>query len=181
MSQQGRDTNNSDERRDSMITLRVSESERSAIEAAAREAGRSMSDHLRRSAAGGAPGPRVPELNRDAWQKLAPVVANLNQLAHQANRFGLMVDERGLDEERRRSIVELMELVRDLVGRVGDRVHALRRHLYGAKPLELAADVLDDYARAAKLGRLGVDYERLLGAADELRDLSVALEEEGGA
>lgn len=162
--------------KDRHISLRVSEADYEAIRAAADAAGRSMSEHLRRSAVSSG-ARRVPELNRSAWQKLAPAISNLNQLAHQANRFAVIIRESGLKPNALRAVVELMRSTKNVVRELRDDVQSLRRDLYGAAPLELAADVLEDWERAANLGRVPVGRDRLRAAIHEVRELAVLLGE----
>jgi uncharacterized protein (DUF1778 family) len=170
------DTNSKkdDGRRDSMITVRVSESERATIESAAEEAGRSVSAHLRASAAaGGVPAARVPELNRRAWVELAGLAANLNQLARRANQLAAVPGESGP------SAVEVFEGVGRELGELRGRVSDLRRSLLGASALEDAAELLSGYRRGARLGSVAADAEELAGVAARLRELAVELGEGG--
>jgi uncharacterized protein (DUF1778 family) len=172
------DTNSKkdDGRRDSMITVRVSESERATIESAAEEAGRSVSAHLRASAsaaAGGVPAARVPELNRRAWVELAGLAANLNQLARRANQLAAEPGESGP------SAVEVFEGVGRELGELRGRVSDLRRSLLGASALEDAAELLSGYRRGARLGSVAADAEELAGVAARLRELAVELGEGG--
>lgn len=157
------------------LSLRVSETDHAAIQAAAEAAGRTVSEHLRKSAIS-SEAVTVPELNRRAWQELAPAVANLNQLARAANRF-LIVLRDASPSSTASQIVDLMNATRSTVIELRDDIQKVRRSLYGASPLEMAADLLDDYRRAASFGRLDVEAERLQVVADELRQIAEALDE----
>jgi uncharacterized membrane protein YccC len=82
-------------------------------------AGRSVSDVLRRAGLGRsleAP-PQVPAVNREAWQSLARVVGNLNQLAHHANRGERVGPE--LADELAEVRAQVAQLRKELVGDEG--------------------------------------------------------------
>lgn len=132
-----------------------------------------MSEHLRRSAIS-SEAVTVPELNREAWQELAPAVANLNQLARAANRF-LIVLQDAAPSSMASQIADLMNSTRSAVIVLREEVQQLRRALYGAAPLEAAAELVDDYRRAANLGRLTLDAERLKKLAEELRAVAAEI------
>lgn len=172
------------ERRDSMITLRVTASERAQIEAASESAGRSVSEHLRKSAVDAGASTLVPELNREAWLELSRAVSNLNQIARQANRFGMAVREVGLSRDVLRAIVRLMRRTEDEAVELSAKVQALRRELYGAAVFEMAAEACLAWRKASSFGHLGVEAERLERLSEELFELSYLLEqqaERGGA
>lgn len=155
------------------ISLRVSEADHDAIQSAADAAGRTMSEHLRRSAIS-SEAVRVPEVNRTVWQQLAPAVANLNQLARATNRFLLLMKQSGSSPSQ---FIELMNQARAEVVELRDEIQKVRRTLYGASPLEAAADLLDDYRRAANFGRLKVEAAHLDGLAKQLRTVAQELNE----
>lgn len=161
-----------------LISLRISEEDHAAILAASVAANRSMSEHLRRSALDSTTTPRsVPPLNRLAWQELAAPLNNLNQIARAFNRFGLHIRENGLTADGIRSIFELLEITRADVVALHEQIHALRRDLFGAAPLEAAAATLENFASASNTRRLPVSRERLQATADELRELGLLLGE----
>ena len=56
--------------------------------------------------------PVAPALNREAWQKLAPALANLNQIAHRLNKLMPLSDMDRMD------IIELTDLVKELRGKL---------------------------------------------------------------
>ncbi len=56
--------------------------------------------------------PVAPALNREVWQKLAPVLANLNQIAHKLNAGNSYGDD------DRGDIFELIDLVKKLRGKL---------------------------------------------------------------
>jgi len=56
--------------------------------------------------------PVAPVLNREAWQKLAPALANLNQIAYKLNTG------KGIDDMDRIDIMTLADLVKDLRGKL---------------------------------------------------------------
>ena len=157
------------------ISLRVSEADYDAIQNAADAAGRTMSEHLRRSAIS-SEAVKVPELNRQVWQQLAPAVANLNQLARAANRFILLMTQSGGSSPSQ--FIELMSHTRGEVLELREEIQNVRRTLYGASPLEAAADLLQDYRRAANFGRSKVDPSHLAELARELRAVAQGLNEE---
>ena len=168
------------ESRDDMITLRVSAAERTAIEAAAEEAGRTVSAHIRQAATDSESArPRVPAINREAWEDLARGFANLNQLTYQTHRFRQTLKNCGASESWTREVFELFEEVGELVDRLRGEVQAVRRELYGAEPLVMAADNLDSWRRTANAGHLEADREWLAGLASDLRGLAEQLEGEG--
>lgn len=156
------------------ISLRVSEADYDAIQNAADAAGRTMSEHLRRSAIS-SEAVTVPELNRNVWQQLAPAVSNLNQLARAANRFILLMKKSGASPSQ---FVELMNRTCAHVLELREDIQKIRRTLYGASPLEAAADLLDDYRRAANFGRLKIETDRLDEIAQQLRTVARELNEE---
>jgi uncharacterized protein (DUF1778 family) len=182
MSPQSSDTNDEAAPRDKVITMRVTSAERDAIKNAAAEADRSVSDFARRAMleANVSRRTRVPDVNRDAWRELAPALGNLNQLAWAANRFRNAISESGLELKSLRHITQLMRDVRSDVEHVRELVEKVRWMLAGAYPLEVAADALEDWARAARAGRLGQDSGALSELAERLRALSAELEREGG-
>ena len=161
------------------IAIRVSDDEYEEIRAAADEADRSMSAHLRQSATSSV-STTVPSINKTVWLELAPVVANLNQLARRANRFRRHLEEApDLKPDTRQALVGLMKSTRRTVREIRDDVHTLRRDLYGIEPIRMAADTLDDWRRVAPLGRTDVDPDRLAEVADALRTLADDLHGEG--
>ena len=165
--------------RDRHITIRVTDDEHEEIRAAAEEADRSMSSHLRQSALSSG-STRVPPINETAWEQLAPVASNLNQLARRANRFRRHLEEvDDINHDTRKALVGLMTSTRKTVREMTEAVQDLRRDLYGAAPLDLAADVLDDWRRAVNLGRIDVDGDRLAELVDELRELAAHLNSDG--
>lgn len=174
MSTRGADTKSM---RTSRIAVRVSPTERAAIESAAHEAGLSVSAHLRQSAIDGG-GRRVPELNESAWQKLAPLSTNLNQLAKSANAMRVAISKSGVQIQTLRQVVDLMGEVHDLTREIADRVQTLRLTLLGSSLLMTTADALDAWRRASRLGHLEVDGEELGELAERLRELAERLEEE---
>lgn len=182
MSQQGSDTKDEAAPRDKVITMRVTSAERDAIKKAAAEADRSVSDFARRAMleANVSRRTRVPDINRDAWRELAPALSNLNQLAKSANQFRQKISRSELELKSLRHITDLMREVREKVEGVRELVDKVRWMLAGAYPLEVAADALEDWARAARAGRLGQDSGALSELAEQLRALSSELEHEGG-
>lgn len=76
--------------RTAQVSVRISRDERARLEEAAGPRG--LAEYLR--AAGLRRSPRitrnVPALNAEAWRQLAPVLANLNQLARAANEGRLV-------------------------------------------------------------------------------------------
>mgnify|MGYP006283569235 CR=1 FL=1 len=76
-----------DKNREATIIFRVTELEKAEIKAAAEEAGRSMSAHLRAVATRSSGGGSVPKLNQTAWFELSKTAGNLNQLATHLNEW----------------------------------------------------------------------------------------------
>ena len=72
---------------------------------------RRVAAYVRTSALGNV-SPVAPTLNREAWQTLAPALANLNQIAHKLNTG------KRVDDMDRIDIIELTDLVKDLRGKL---------------------------------------------------------------
>jgi hypothetical protein len=165
--------------RDQRITLRVTEAERAAIEESAEAADRSVSEHIRQTATDGAAAkPRVPPINEEVWEKLAPVGSNLNQIATRANKFRKRLADSRLSAELVERAIEILSAVGETADELREQVALLRRELYGAAPLAMAADVLEDYRQAANTGQLDMDADKLGAVATYLRELDERRREE---
>ncbi|MHB9118436.1 MAG: plasmid mobilization protein [Burkholderiales bacterium] len=106
------------EKRDNVKKIRFGAQEWAEVEAKAQAAGITPSAWVRQAALTSLPA-KIPELNRDAWVKLAPVLSNLNQITRQLNLYQDFV---AFDL---RVIVDCLTKVRAEVG-------ALRSALIGA-------------------------------------------------
>ena len=96
------------------ISVPVTPDEKARVATLARGAG--LATYVRAAALGRQfKAPRqIPELNREAWRDLAPLAANLNQLAHSKNLGGQ------IDADR---LAELLHQVRQLLHQVrGDLI-----------------------------------------------------------
>jgi hypothetical protein len=165
------------EDRTEYIGLRVTPSEKRAIESAAEEAGRTMSAHLRKSATGeSVPSPtiRVPDTRLDAAAELAPLANNLNQLAHNSHIVRTILSDTSMGVSDAESVFASAE---DAADDARQEVEALRRDLVGNAPLETAADVLADYRQAANTGNIDADAEEIGKAEGLLRRLAGQLGE----
>lgn len=164
--------------RDQRITLRVTEAERAAIADAAEAANRSMSEHIRQTAAdANTARPRVPPINREAWEELARLAANLNQIAKRANELrARFANHEPTDDWASRAVSQLFSVL-DFTDEMTARIHSVRRSLYAAAPLKLAADTLADYQRAANAGQIDVAPDRIASILEALCDLADDLEE----
>ena len=152
------------------LSLRISDDDHAAIKDAADAAGRTVSEHLRKSALS-SEAVTVPELNRAAWQELARAVANLNQLARAANRF-----RRARPEPD--DLADLLTTTREVVTDIRDAIEQVRRALYGAAPIEQAAKIVDNYRRASSLHDYALDRDELDELADGLRRFADAIGED---
>lgn len=97
-----------DEPRESRVTVRFTAVEREQLARAAGE--REVSEYVRAAALKRAPklARQVPAVNGTAWAALAPVVANLNQLARHANEGrGVGHDLMPVLEDVRRQVIAL--------------------------------------------------------------------------
>jgi hypothetical protein len=168
--------------RDQRITLRVTEAERAAIEESAEAADRSVSAHIRETATEGSDTRwRVPPVNNEIWYKFddSNLPSNLNQIAAQANAFRARVADSPLSPELVERAVEILSAVGDTADELRDLLERVRTDLRGTEPLDLAADVLEDYRQATRTGRLDLDAEKLSTVAAYLRALAERRREEG--
>ena len=104
--------------KDSRVTIRLTATERETLDELAGPGG--VAEYLRSLGLGRRPRiPRVvPEVNRQAWAALAPVVANLNHLAAHANRGHFVsADLAPVLEDVRRHVIALRAA---LLGREDD-------------------------------------------------------------
>jgi len=92
----GRPTLPEDQQRLHAVTCRLTTAERDRVDAA--RGGVSRGEFIRLAALARPPR-TVPELNRIAWQELARVGANLNQLARRANSEGDFDDMAAVAEQ----------------------------------------------------------------------------------
>lgn len=168
------------DKRDATIIFRVTELEKAEIQAAAEEAGRSMSAHLRTIATTSSGGGSVPKLNQDAWFELSKTAGNLNQLAAHLNEWrGALAsgDAPGDGSELARRIGELELPPVEVVDRLYEDVGELRRDLLGAQTLLSAADTIDGVRRTLrKRPELNWEREELGELARMLRRLAVEVE-----
>lgn len=74
--------------------IRFSPDEWATVEVRAKDAGIAPSAFVRQAALNQLPA-RIPELNHEAWVRLAPVLSNLNQLVRHIN-LGSLPDPRDL-------------------------------------------------------------------------------------
>lgn len=72
------------EKRDNIKKIRFGSLEWAEVEAKAEAAGITPSAWVRQAALNQLPA-RIPDLNREAWVKLGPALANLNQIARKLN------------------------------------------------------------------------------------------------
>ena len=94
-------------RRGEKVELRVSAAEKADLRSAAREAGLTVSEYVRRRSLGQ---PVVARADRETRVLLRRIGVNLNQLARAANASGASTPERQLDDalgELRRVLAEL--------------------------------------------------------------------------
>lgn len=170
-------------KRDERVSARVTKEEKAAIEQAADKADRSISAHIRQAASTGSDSRmRVPPINKDVWRDLAPLSSNLNQIARTANRIQKRIDDAHLPDDLLGKAENIAGVLREVLARadeLAEQVAALRRDLLGAAPLELAADVLDDYRSATQLGTVDFDPDKLSRVASYLRELAEYELEEG--
>jgi len=170
-------TDGDSEDRTEYIGLRVTPTEKDAIESAAEEVGRTMSAHLRRSATGdNVPSPtiRVPDTRLNAAAEFAPVANNLNQIAHNSNIIRSILSDTSMGVADAESV---FVSARDAANKARQEVESLRRDLVGNAPLETAAEVLENYRQAAKTGQIDAEIEHLERIESELRRLAEQLGE----
>lgn len=168
------------DKRDATIIFRVTELEKAEIQAAAEEAGRSMSAHLRAVATNSSGSGSVPKLNQTAWFELSKTAGNLNQLAEHLNRWRRELDGGkvpGDGSELARRIGELELPPAEVVERLGAEVAECRRDLLGAQTLLSAADTIDGVRRTLrKRPKLDWTREELGELSRVLRRLAVEVE-----
>lgn len=102
------------QRRSNSICVRFSADEESQIRHAAGELGITAGEYIRiRTLGYRAPSPPVPEINRAKYAELAPLAANLNQLAHFGHKGMYVIVDQAL---LTKCLSELQALRQDLLG-----------------------------------------------------------------
>ena len=97
--------------------LPLSDEERVILRDRAQSVGMPLATYIR-SAALKHPITHIPKVNRQAWERLAPLAANLNQIAHALNRGAKVSDADGLNR---------------LISDTAEAVQELRREMRGAR------------------------------------------------